>query len=139
MLPYMFDARKYDYGRYRLCYILSMTWLGPDNLNRLCRGEQSLHHTAGIYNGQWNDMFIVTKQMSNRHGPGGIIGTTENPHTMATWLFSMNVTVTMIVDLKMSGGKENVQMTHNEESPSRIVRDRDDHQSLRRTRYALTL
>jgi len=34
---------------------------------------------------------------------------------------------------KMSGSEEVVQMTHKEESPSRIIRDGDDRQSLRRT------
>ena len=54
----MFAAHKYNYGRYGLFYVRSMTWLGPEILDRFCRGEQSLHHTAGIYNGQWSDMFI---------------------------------------------------------------------------------
>jgi len=60
MLPYMFAAHKYNYGRYGLFYVRSMTWLGPEILDRFCRGEQSLHHTAGIYNGQLSDMFIET-------------------------------------------------------------------------------
>jgi len=62
--------------------------------------------------------------MRKRHRPGGIIG------TMATWVFSMDATITMTGDLKkMSGSEEVVQMTHKEESPSRISRDGDDRQS----------
>jgi len=30
MLPYMFAAHKYNYGRYTLFYVRSMTWLGPE-------------------------------------------------------------------------------------------------------------
>ena len=53
---------------------------------------------------------------------------------MATWVFSMDATMTLTGDLKkMSGSEEVVQMTHKEESPSRINRDGDDRQSLRRT------
>ena len=63
MLPYMFAAHKYNYRRYGLFYVRSMTWLGPEILDRFCREEQSLHHNAGIYNGQWSDMFIETNWM----------------------------------------------------------------------------
>ena len=64
--------------------------------------------------------------MRKGHGPGGIIGTTERPQTMATWVFSMDATMTMAGDpKKMSGSEEAVQMTHKEESPSRINRDGD--------------
>ena len=53
MVAYMFAANKYNYSRYGLYYVRSMTWLGPEILDRFCQGQQSLHHTAGIYNGQW--------------------------------------------------------------------------------------
>jgi len=53
---------------------------------------------------------------------------------MATWVFSMDATMTMTGDLKkMCGSEEVVQLTHKEESPSRINWDGDDRQSLRRT------
>jgi len=46
----------------------------------------------------------------------------------------MDSTMTMTGDLKkMSGSDEVVPMTQKEESPSRINRDGDDRQSLRRT------
>jgi len=86
MLPYMFAAHKYNYGRYGLFYVRSMTWLGPEILDRFCRGEQSLHHTAGIYNGQWSDMFIETNWMRKGHGPGGIIGTTDDDDEIAYFI-----------------------------------------------------
>ena len=109
-----------------------MTWLEPEILDRLCQGQQSLHHNSGIYNGQWSDMFIETNWMRKGHGPGGIIGVTESPQTMATWVYSMDAIMTLTGDLrKMSGDDENVQTTHKEESPSRIRRDGIDRQSLR--------
>ncbi len=51
MVVYMFAANKYNYSRHGLCYVRSMTWLGPEILDRFCQGQQSLYHTAGIYNG----------------------------------------------------------------------------------------
>jgi len=50
-------------------------------------------------------MFIETNWMRKGHGPGGIIGTTERPQTMAVWVFSMDVTMTMTSDLKKMSGK----------------------------------
>ena len=132
MVAYMFAANKYNYSRYGLCYVRSMTWLGPEILDRFCQGQQSLHHTAGIYNGQWSDMFIETNWMRKGHGPGSIIGMTENPLTMASWAYSMDATTTLTGDLnKMSGDDANVQTTHKEETESRINRDGHDLQSLR--------
>ena len=127
MVAYMFAANKYNYSRYGLYYVRSMTWLGPDILDRFCQGQQSLHHTAGIYNGQWSDMFIETNWMRKGHGPGSIIGMTENPQTMASWVYSMDATTTLTGDLnKMSGDDANVQTTHKEETERRINRDGHD-------------
>ena len=134
MVPYMFAAHKYNYARYGLYFVRSMTWLDPELLGRFCRGEQSLHHTAGLYNGQWSDMFIETNWMRKGHGPGGIIGNTESPQTMATWVYSMDATMTLTGDLKkMSGKEDSIQMTHKEESASRIHQDGQDRQSIRST------
>ena len=132
MVSYMFAANKYNYSRYGLYYVRSMTWLGTEILDKFCQGQQSLHHTAGIYNGQWSDMFIETNWMRKGHGPGGIIGMTESPQTMATWANSIDSTMTLTGDLKkMSGDDENVQTTHKEEAESRIARDGHDRHSLR--------
>ena len=131
MLPYMFAANKHNYNRYGLYFVRSMTWLDPEILDKFCEGQQSLHHNAGLYNGQWSDMFIETNWMRKGHGPGGVISMTENPQTMATWVYSMNATMTLMGDLKkMTGDEETLQTTHKEESPSRIRRDGDDRRSL---------
>ena len=127
MVAYMFAANKYNYSRYGLYYVRSMIWLGPEILDRFCQGQQSLHLTAGIYYGQWSDMFIETNWMRKGHGPGGINGMTENPQTMASWVYSMDATMTLTGDLKkMSGDDANVQTTHKEEAESRINRDGHD-------------
>ena len=86
-----------------------------------CKGQQFLqqflHHNAGIYNGQWSVMFHETNWMRKGNGPGGIIGMTENPQTMATWVYSMDATMTLTGDLKkMAGDEEIIQTTHKEEA-----------------------
>jgi len=56
---------------------------------------------------QWCDTFTETNWMRKGPGPGDIIGTTERPQTTATWVFSMDATMTMTADLKkMSGSKD---------------------------------
>ena len=47
--------------------------------------------------------------MRKGHGPGSIIGMTENPQTMASWVYSMDATTTLTGDLnKMSGDEATV-------------------------------
>ena len=63
-------------------------------------------------------MFIETNWMRKGHGPTGIIGNTETPQTMATWVFSMNATMTLTDDLKqMSEGDKIIKLIHKEEPP----------------------
>ena len=133
MLPYMFAAHKYNYSRYGLYYVRSMTRIQPDILAKFCRGEQSLHHTAGLWNGEWSDMFIETTWMRKGHGPGGIIGNTETPQTMATWVYSMDAVMTLTGDLKRMGNHDDDKMKekHKEEFPSRIKHDGDDRRAIR--------
>ena len=65
--------------------------------------------------------------MRKGHGPDGINGMTENPQTMASWVYSIDATMTLTGDLnKMSGDDANVQTTHKEEAESRINRDGHD-------------
>ena len=70
--------------------------------------------------------------MRKGHRLGGIIGMTENPQTMATWVYSMDATMTLTGDLKkMAGDEEIIQTTHKEEAADRIKRDGCDRKSLR--------
>ncbi len=72
-------------------------------------------------------MFIETNLTKKVRGPGGIIGMTENPQTMASWVYSMDATTTLTGDLnKMSGDDAHVQTTHKEKTESRINRDGHD-------------
>ena len=40
-------------------------------------------------------MFIETTWMGQGHEPGGIIGNTENPQAMTTWVYNMDAVMTL--------------------------------------------
>ena len=77
-------------------------------------------------------MFIETTWMRKGHGPGDIIGNTENPQTMVTWVYSMNAVMTLIGDLKRLGDHDDEEMKekHKEEFTSRIRHDGDDRRAI---------
>ena len=74
MLPYMFAANHYNYARYGLYYVRSMTWLAPELEEKFIKGEQTMHHMDGIWNGMPTDHFIETNWTRKGHGPEGVIG-----------------------------------------------------------------
>lgn len=133
MIPYMFAAHKHNYSRYGLYYVRSMSWIDQGILNKFCNGQQSLHHTTGLFNGEWLDMFIETTWMRKGHGPGGVIGNTENVQTMATWVYSMDAVMTLIGDLKNMEDSDEVECKekHKEVFLSRIRHDADDRNAIR--------
>ena len=66
-------------------------------------------------------------------GPGCIIGNTENPQTMATWVYSMDAVMTLTGDLKRMGDRDDEEMKvkHKVEFLSRIRHDGDDKRTIR--------
>ena len=136
MLPYMFAENHHNYARYGKYYVHSMSHLPPEIHERFMKGEQTLHHKAGIWNGIWSDQFIESTYMRYGHGPSGIIGTTMKPETLKTWAYSMYACTTLINDLKemdCSTGNNMIQMTHKEEMEARIESDASDRKSIRKT------
>ena len=126
-------ADGHRYSRYGLFYIRSMRWLSPDIEKRFVKGEQTLHHQAGLYNGVPRDQFIESTWMKKGKGQNGVIGNTQQPQTIATWVHSLNTVVTLQNDLRnMSSEEEKVKTTHKEESKSRLNDDSKDRTSLRR-------
>jgi len=105
MLPYMFAAGHQNYARYGTYYVHSIGHLPPEMHVRFMKGEQTLHHKSGIWNGIWSDQFIESTYMRYGHGPSGIIGTTMNQETMKTWAFGMYVCTTLTNELKDMDGK----------------------------------
>ena len=95
MLPYMFASNHHNYARYGLYYVRSMTWLAPELEDEFIKGEQTMHHMDGVWNGMPADQFIETTWMRKGHGPEGVIGNTQNSQTKATWVHSRNVVQTL--------------------------------------------
>ena len=70
--------------------------------------------------------------MKKGKGPSGVIGHTQQPQTIATWVHSLNAVTTPTNDLRnMSNEEENVKTIHKEESKSRVNADSKDRTSLR--------
>ena len=62
--------------------------------------------------------------MKKGKGQNEVIGNTQQPQTIATWVHSMNAVVTLQNDLRnMSNEKEKVKTTHKEENKSRMNAD----------------
>ena len=109
-----------------------MSWISPELERRFFQGEQTLHHQTGVYNGVASDQFIESTWMRKGKSQTGIIGNSQQPQTMATWVHSMNAATTLVNDLRnMSRDAHDVQMSHKEEAKSRIERDSRDRTSLR--------
>lgn len=73
MLPYMFAANHHNNARYELYYVRSMTRLAPEIEEKFIKGEQTMHHMDGVWNGMPTDLFIETTWMRKGHGPEGVI------------------------------------------------------------------
>ena len=48
-----------------------MTWLAPELEDEFIKGEQTMHHMDGVWNGMPADQFIETTRMRKGHGPEG--------------------------------------------------------------------
>ncbi len=81
-------------------------------------------------------VFLLIKSMWIRKGkgPSGVIGNTQNPQVMATWVYSLNAQVCLTSALQNMGGKEeSIQVSHKEEIHGRIKGDSADRDTLRKT------
>ena len=83
MVPYLFASAHFNYARYGLLYIRSMQHLHPALVKRFMAGEQVMHHTYGLWDGIWSDLFIESTCMHYGHCPSGIIGATLSEITLA--------------------------------------------------------
>ena len=132
MLPYFFAAGHINYARYGLFYLLTMTKLPPNILDKFLSGEHVLHHKQGIWNGIWSDMMIETTFMKFGKGPTGIIGKTTNPRTIQIWAKSQHRCNEVLQNLDVLRNKnEKIMKTHKEETSGRIKNDQVDQTKLK--------
>lgn len=66
-----------------------MAWLAPELEEKFIKGEQTMHHIDGVWNGMLTDQFIETTWMKKGHGPEGVTGDTQIIQTMTTWYVGM--------------------------------------------------
>ena len=91
-----------------------------------------MHHTDGLCNSIWSDLFIESTYMRYGHGPSGIIGATLSKTTLAVWALSQNTMGQMANDVaELDNHQEHVVLRQKEERPIRINEDSRDRQSIR--------
>ena len=134
MLPYFFAACHHNYSRYTLFFVRPMAWLPVKVLDAFMKGEGSMHHIDGMWNGVPTDQSLESTLIRKGKGPSGVIGNTQNPQVMSTWVYSLGACVALTSSLQNMGAKEEaVQMYLKEESKGRIKEDAADRESLRKT------
>ena len=133
MIPLFFAAGHMNYARYALYYLRAMHDLPEDIKRRFDRGEHTMHHNSGIFNGLWSDMAIETTFMRYGHSKTGIVGITLQPQTLKTWAYSLHTCHTIVNDLHemRSEDSNKSQSIHKEEMPARMKYDEDGRKQLR--------
>ena len=131
MMVLFFAAGHHNYARYGLHYARSIEAM-PDKLeDQFIRGQHTMHHKHGIFNGIWSDMAIETTYMRYGHGHSGIIGLTMRQEALKTWAMSIHAVNTIISDLNAIDDSEvTSQSYHKEESKGRIRTDDADRNAL---------
>ena len=131
-MPYFFASAHFNYARHGLLYLRSMQHLHPTLLKRFMAGEHVMHHTYGLWNGIWSDLYIESTYMRYGHGPSGIIGSTLSETTLAVWALSHNTMGQMSNDVaELCTHQDHVVMRHKEERPIRITDDSRDRHVIR--------
>ena len=127
-----FAAGHHNYARYGLYYARSIEVM-PDTLeDQFMKGQHTMHHKPGIFNGIWSDMAIETTNMRYGHGHSGIIGLTMRPDALKTWAMSIHAINTVMSDLNTIDDNEvPSQSYHKEESKGRIKTDATDRNALK--------
>ena len=101
MMPLFFAASRFNYARYGLYYLREMEAMAKVVRQHFVKGEHTMHHNAGLFNGIWSDMAIETTFMRYGHGHGqsGVIGITMRPETLKTWAYSLHACNTVAIKL----------------------------------------
>lgn len=101
-------------------------------LEPFLRGEHTIHHKDGIFNGIWSDMGIETTYMRYGHGPSGIIGFSTQPETLKVWAYSHHACSEIVSELhEMRDEILCSSMEHKEEKKCRITSDKADRDLIR--------
>ena len=132
MVPLFFAAGHVHYARYGLFYLRSMEAMPEEVRTHFMKGQHTMHHNAGLFNGIWSDMAIETTFMRYGHGQSGIIGITLRPETLKTWAYSIHACNKLVhgLDLMRSQEPHSSQTHHKEEMKGRVKLDCKDRKTL---------
>ena len=133
MLPLFYAAGHVNYARDALIYLREMQKL-PENVKKhFLKGEHTVQHTEGIFNGLWSDMAIETTYMRLGKASSGIVGQAMKPETVKTWAYSMNVCCELADGLEaMRNRTPSENSCHKEEMKGRMILDEADRSLLRK-------
>ena len=134
MMPLFFAASHFNYARYGLYYLREREAMPEVVRQHFVKGEHTMHHNAGLFNGIWSDMAIETTFMQYGHGQSGIIGITLRPKTLKTWAYSLhacNTVVNNLDQMRTQASQTASQTHHKEEATARVKTDTKDRTALR--------
>ena len=137
MMPLFFAASRFNYARYGLYYLREMEAMAKVVRQHFVKGEHTMHHNAGLFNGIWSDMAIETTFMryGHVHGQSGVIGITMRPETLKTWAYSLHACNTVVINLDQKRTQEQhvpAYQTHpKEEAKARVNTATKDRKALR--------
>ena len=133
MIPLFFAAGHVNYARYASYYLKSMYDLPSGLQQQFSKGQHTMHHIPGIFNGIWSDMAIETTFMRYGHSRQGIVGITLKPEAVKTWAYSLHACHSLLSSLNAMRNNQQTshQTTHKEESSGRMKLDEADRANLR--------
>ena len=99
MMPLFFAASHFNYARYGLYYLRELEVMPEVVCQHFVKGEHTMYHNAGLFNGIWRDMAIETIFMRYGHGQSGITGITLRPEPLMTWTYSLHACNTVVSNL----------------------------------------
>ena len=118
LMPLFFAASHFNYARYGLYYLREMEAMPAVVRQHFVKGEHTMHHNAGLFNGIWSGMAIETTFMRYGHGQSGIIGITLRPETLKTWAYSLHACNTVVGNVEQMRTQEHhvpASQTHHKE------------------------
>ncbi|KAK5922319.1 hypothetical protein CgunFtcFv8_019592 [Champsocephalus gunnari] len=135
MMPLFYTAAHFNYARYGLYYLRAIEEMPEEVREHFMKGQHTMHHRSGLFNGIWSDMAIETTFMRYGHGQNGIIGITLRPETLKTWAYSMQACNKVVENLDSMRDHEQQkcpsQTHHKEEMKARMKSDGEDRKHLR--------
>ena len=133
MEKFFFAAGHFNYARYAFYYRRTLELMPEDLLKHFLDGEHTMHHVAGIFNGEWSDMAIETTVMKDKASDDTIVGDTNSADTVDIYAYSVHDCIAIDRDLERirNGEETKTQTTHKDETASAISADGKKREKIR--------